>query len=176
MHTKAQGSVMLFYLLHFKIRWDMNLNLSIVWFGLGTLAILGRNFPFVQSRATIMGKHKKGESTEHIGKRQEERKANHIFAKGFKFILMVNCQKRMHSSWKSWWMHKKRHKMQTMHGSERIIRPIVTSSKYAKNPDGELSKEDELKLENWMMHEFRRIIVIVVRDMPREEKEKNICC
>jgi hypothetical protein len=63
-----------------------------------------------------------------------------------------------------------------MHGSERIIRPIVTSSKYAKNPDGELSKEDELKLENWMMHEFRRIIVIVVRDMPREEKEKNICC
>jgi hypothetical protein len=44
------------------------------------------------------------------------------------------------------------------------------------NADGELSKEDKLKLENWMMHEFRRIIVIVVRDMPREEKEKNICC
>ncbi len=44
------------------------------------------------------------------------------------------------------------------------------------NADGELPKEDELKLKNWMMHEFRRINMIVVRDMPREEKERNICC
>jgi hypothetical protein len=44
------------------------------------------------------------------------------------------------------------------------------------NVDGELPKEDKLKLENWMMHEFRRINVIVVGYMPREEKERNICC
>ncbi len=99
MHTKAQSSVMLFYLLHFKIRWDMNLNLTIFWFGLGTLAILGRSFPnLFNHKQQKWGSTKREERTEHRGKRQDERKANHIFVIGFKNILMVNCQKRMHSS------------------------------------------------------------------------------
>jgi hypothetical protein len=60
---------------------------------------LGRSFPnLFNHKQQKWGSTKREERTEHRGKRQDERKANHIFVIGFKNILMVNCQKRMHSS------------------------------------------------------------------------------